>query len=35
VGLNLVVVGFAAMDRLHIESMTQDEGNAFLGTQIG
>jgi hypothetical protein len=33
-GVNLVVLGFAPMNRLHIERMPQDKGDAFAGTEI-
>jgi hypothetical protein len=35
VGIDLVVFGVAAMDGLHLESVTQDESNPFLGAEIG
>jgi hypothetical protein len=34
-GVDLVVFGFAAMDGLHVQRVTQDEGDAVLGAQIG
>src|SRR6185369_7713233 len=34
-GIDLVVFSFATMDGFHIESMTQDEFNAFLAAKVG
>ena len=33
-GIDLVVLGFPAVDGFHIQCMTQDKGNAFFGAQI-
>jgi len=35
VRINFIVLGFAAMNRLHIEGMAQDKGKAFLPTEVG
>jgi len=34
VGINFVVLGFAPLNRLHIERVPQDKGNPFLTTQV-
>jgi hypothetical protein len=34
VGVNFIVLGFAAMNRLHIEGVPQDKGNPFLTTEV-
>jgi hypothetical protein len=34
VRINLIVLGFAAMNRLHIERMTQHKSKAFSLTQV-
>ena len=34
-GVDLVVFGLAAMDRFHVERVAQDEGNTFLGAEVG
>jgi hypothetical protein len=33
--VDLIVLGFASMDRFHIESMTQNERDPFFLAQIG
>ena len=33
-GIDFIVFAFAAMDRLHVEGMAQDEGDIFLGAEI-
>ena len=33
-GIDFVVLGLAAVDRIHIERVAQDEGNALAGTQV-
>ena len=35
VGVDLVVFGLAAVDGLHVEGVAQDEGDAFLGAEVG
>jgi hypothetical protein len=35
VGVDPVVLGLAAVDRLHIEGVTQDEPDTFGGAQVG
>ena len=34
VGVNLIVLGLAAVDGFHIEGMAQHEGNPFLRTEV-
>jgi len=34
-GIDLIVFGFAAVNGFHIEGMSQDKGNALVGTEIG
>ena len=33
-GINLIVLGFAPMNRLHIKRLPQDKGTPFLLTQV-
>jgi hypothetical protein len=35
VGVTLIVLGFAAMKRFHLEGMPQHKGDAFLRTEVG
>jgi hypothetical protein len=35
VGVDLVVLGLTPVDGFHVERMAQDEGDAFLGTEVG
>lgn len=34
-GIDLVVLGFAAVDRLHVEGVAEDEGDVVFRAQIG
>jgi hypothetical protein len=34
-GVNPVVLGLAAVDRLHVEGVAEDEGDGFLGAEVG
>jgi hypothetical protein len=34
VRINFIVLGFAAMNGLHIEGVSQDKGNPFLRTEV-
>ena len=34
VGVDVIVLGFAPMNRFHIESVPQDKGDPLLGTEI-
>ena len=34
-GIDTIVFGFASMDRLHIEGVTEDEGDVLFGTEVG
>jgi hypothetical protein len=34
-GINFIVLGFAAMNRFHIEGMPKHKGNPFLLTEVG
>jgi hypothetical protein len=33
--VDAIVLGLAAVDRLHIQRLAEDEGDALLGAQIG
>jgi hypothetical protein len=35
VRVDLLGLGFATMDRLHLQSMPEDKRHPFLGTQVG
>jgi hypothetical protein len=35
VGIDLVVLGFPAVDGFHVQCVAQDEGDALAGAQIG
>jgi hypothetical protein len=35
VGVDFIVLGFAAVDRFHVQRMTQDKRDILLGAQIG
>jgi hypothetical protein len=35
VGIDTVIFGLAAVDRLHREGLSQDKGHAFLGAEVG
>ena len=34
-GVDLVVLGLAAVDRLHVEGVAEDEGDVLTGAEIG
>jgi hypothetical protein len=35
VGVDAIVFGLSAMDRFHIEGVTEDEGDLLFGTEVG
>ena len=35
VGVNVIIRGFAAMDRFHVEGLAKDKGDVFLGAEVG
>jgi hypothetical protein len=34
-GVDLIVFSFSSMDGFHVEGMAEDEGDVFLGTEVG
>src|SRR3990172_5782954 len=34
-GVDLIVFGFSSVNRFHVEGMAENEGDIFLGTEIG